>query len=67
MGRSHTHGVLCHPRVYLVKNAGQRSCQKGRCLFVFFIRAQVWLLQGAVWLLGARGRQCLTCCEVGAL
>lgn len=50
MGRNHTHGVLCHPCVYLVKNAGQRSCQKGRSLFcVLYKGASVAV---AVWMFG---------------
>jgi len=55
MGRNHTHGVLCHPCVYLVKNAGQRSCQKGCCPFLSFIRTKVWLLQCGCLVVGSKG------------
>ena len=50
MGRNHTHGVLCHPCVYLVKNAGQRSCQKGRCPFFVLYKNESVAFE--VWMFG---------------
>ncbi len=53
MGRDHTHGVLCRPCVYLVKNEGQRSCQKGCCPFcVLYKGASVAVAGGCLVVVG---------------